>query len=78
MRTLLASGVACLFLITVVHAQKLASITVSSGSYERLNSVVSASLDGYVLETEDFDLELREWSGGKLVPVPSQLEGGIN
>ncbi|MCB0685973.1 MAG: PmoA family protein [Saprospiraceae bacterium] len=57
--------------------QKLAVFTVSSGPYARLNSVVSASLGGMVLNSEEYDLQLRELIDGQQVPVPSQLEGGI-
>ncbi|MBK8504296.1 MAG: PmoA family protein [Saprospiraceae bacterium] len=58
-------------------AQKLATFTVHTGAQERLNSVVSSSLDGLPIHLESYDLELRELAGGHEVVVSSQLEGGM-
>lgn len=66
-----------LALAASVAGQKIAEFSVDAGSYERLNSVVSAVIDGLPLELEKFDLELRELAGGHAVPVPSQMEGGL-
>lgn len=77
MRVLLFGTFFNLLFCYLTNAQKMATITVSTGAFERLNSVVSASLDGYHLQHETYDLELRELTGGRQVPVASQLEGGI-
>lgn len=60
-----------------LSAQKLATFTVLSGSYERFNTVVSTSVEGLELHLEDHDLELRELTSGHMVVIPSQLDGGI-
>jgi len=65
------------FLLSV-HGQeeRLATLTVNSGSYVRDKSVTSASLEGLILGLETADLQLREIVEGRLVDVPSQVEYG--
>ncbi len=66
-----------LFITVGIQGQKIATFSVDAGSYERLNSVVSARLDGLKTEGENYDLQLNELANGRSIPVPSQIEGGI-
>jgi type 1 glutamine amidotransferase len=56
------------------QSNKMAEFSVRSGAFERVNTPVSASLEGVPLRLETGSLQLYEITGGEEVPVPSQLE----
>ena len=60
------------------HAQSsaVAEFAVHAGSFERINTPVTASLEGFPLHLASGSLQLHEITGGEDVPVASQLEAG--
>lgn len=56
----------------------IAEFTVYSGTYNRVNTPVSASLDGVPLELESGDLQLFEITEDKEKPVGSQIDGNYD
>ena len=75
-RLLYLTFVTSLFWISV-PGQKLATLTVDAGDFNRYNTVVSASMEGLTLGLESNDLEIRELTHGEFIVRESQLEGGI-
>lgn len=57
--------------------QVLATLTVHAGASERLDTPVSASLDGLVLDPASRVLELREVVRERRVPTPAQVAGAF-
>lgn len=55
---------------------KVAEFSVHAGSFERVNTPVAASLEGVPLRLASGSMQLYEVTGGKEVPVASQLEAG--
>lgn len=55
---------------------RVAEFAVHAGSFERVNTPVSASLEGVPLRLVSGSLQLYEVTGGNEVPVASQLETG--
>ena len=56
----------------------LATFTVHAGASDRVDTPVSASLDGLVLDPASRVLELREVVGDRRVPTPAQLSDGFS
>lgn len=78
-------GISCLlaFLLMVfcavplkAQSNKVAEFSVRSGTFERVNTPVTASLEGVPLRLASGSLQLYEITDGEEVPVSSQLEAG--
>ncbi|NND31858.1 MAG: hypothetical protein HKN76_04650 [Saprospiraceae bacterium] len=71
-------GITCiaLFMLPVLHGQKLATLTMHSGSFARINSTVCADIEGLLIGLESHDLILKEVRQGQSVEIKSQLSAG--
>ncbi|MHC4556942.1 MAG: DUF6807 family protein [Planctomycetota bacterium] len=61
---------------SITWAEPLAKITVESGDYTRIDTPVTALLDGVPIGFPSDEIHLVEVSGSQRIPVPVQLEAG--